>query len=294
MFSKTKNSMRYLILLAFLPFFNACSQPNGEAVQASNPLPSATKMQPPQTVHVVAVVDTSAAPAAQPKPAQEFSLEYLMGKFDPAKHPDFVAVDLKYADKEGHFLRKETYEHFVKMHDAALADGITLTIISGTRNFEKQKSIWEGKWTGARKIENGANAAKKYPDFKTRALKILEYSSMPGSSRHHWGTDIDLNDLDNYTFEQGPGKKVYDWMVKHAHEYGFCQPYSKKSPDGGRSTGYNEEKWHWSYMPIAKKLTDLAARSMTDDMISGFKGAETAVKIGIVEKYVLGVNPDCL
>lgn len=249
------------------------------------------KADPAPEMPPLAVADTVAAPAPKPQ-KQEFSVEYLMGKFDPATHPAFVPVDKKYADAEGYFLRKETYENFVKMHDAAMVDGITLTIISATRNFEKQKSIWEGKWTGARKIENGANAAKKYPDPKTRALKILEYSSMPGSSRHHWGTDVDLNDLDNYTFEQGPGKKVYDWMVKHAHEYGFCQPYSRKGEN--RSTGYNEEKWHWSYMPIAKQLTDIAARSMTDDMISGFKGADTAVKIGIVEKYVLGVNPDCL
>jgi hypothetical protein len=29
-------------------------------------------------------------------------------------------------------------------------------------------------------------------------------------------------------------------------------------------------------------------------MIGGFKGAETAVEIGIVEKYVLGINQGCL
>lgn len=291
--------MRYLLLLLFVPNVFACNQ-QGTAQpeqgipqeEASANLPKETKPDAAlDTVQVIAVKETE-PPKQQQK--LEFSVEYIMGKFDPAQHPDFVPVDPKYCDKPGYFLRKETYENFVKMHDAAMKDGINLNIISATRNFEKQKSIWEAKWTGARKIENGANAAKKYPDPKTRALKILEYSSMPGSSRHHWGTDVDLNDLDNYTFEQGPGKKVYDWMVKHAHEYGFCQPYSKKSADGGRSTGYNEEKWHWSYMPIAKQLTDIAARTMTDDMIGGFKGAETAVKIGIVEKYVLGVNPDCL
>ena len=287
--------MRYLLFLLFLPNVFACTQQGSAQSKQANSdvagaqLPRATQQNGVvDTAQVIAVKDT--VPPPKPKPA--FSVEYIMGKFDPAQHPDFVAVGKQYADQEGYFLRKETYENFVKMHDAALADGITLTIISATRNFAKQKSIWEGKWTGSRLIENGTNAAKKYPDPKTRALKILEYSSMPGSSRHHWGTDVDLNDLDNYTFEQGPGKKVYDWMKKHAAEYGFCQPYSRKGES--RTTGYNEEKWHWSYMPIAKKLTDLAARSMTDDMIGGFKGAETAVQIGIVEKYVLGVNPDCL
>jgi zinc D-Ala-D-Ala carboxypeptidase len=278
--------MRYLLFLFLLSNLYACTQ-QGSA-QSEHASPNEAVGQPPlaesasgegEDAPKPVVPKETAPPVPAPKP--EFSVEYLMGKFDPAQHPDFVAVDKKYADVEGYFLRKETYESFVKMHEAALADGVTLTIISATRNFAKQKSIWEAKWTGERKIENGT--------------KILEYSSMPGSSRHHWGTDVDLNDLDNFTFEQGPGKKVYDWMVKHAHEYGFCQPYSKKSAEeGGRTTGYNEEKWHWSYIPVAKKLTDIAARNMTDDMIGGFKGAETAVQIGIVEKYVLGVNQECL
>ncbi|MFQ5447636.1 MAG: D-alanyl-D-alanine carboxypeptidase family protein, partial [Saprospiraceae bacterium] len=101
-----------------------------------------------------------------------FTIGYLMGKFDPAQHPDFVAVDAKYTDGDPYFLRKETYASFQKMWKAAKADGINLTIISATRNFNRQKQIWEAKWTGARRIENGTNATQKYPDPKTRALKI--------------------------------------------------------------------------------------------------------------------------
>ena len=225
-------------------------------------------------------------------PPPEFSIEYLMGKFEPAKHPDFVKVDKKYADAEGYYLRKETYESFQKMWEAAQAEGIALTIVSATRNFYRQKQIWEAKWTGSRKIENGSNAAEKSPVPTTRALKILEYSSMPGTSRHHWGTDIDINDLDNYTFEHGQGKKVYDWLQKNAAEYGFCQPYTPKGND--RPHGYQEEKWHWSFIPIARQLTNLAAQRLNEDMIGGFQGAETAKEIGVVKKYVLGINVRCL
>jgi D-alanyl-D-alanine carboxypeptidase len=288
--SSTKSIMRILLLILLLPFAHSCTQQGTAQTEQAPVLPEATNDTAAAMPQAVPVANTEPVPVLEPW--QEFTIEYLMGKFDPAQHPDFVKVDKQYADEEGYFLRKETYEAFTKMWAAAKADGITLTIVSATRNFERQRGIWEGKWTGSRLIENGANAAKKYPNPKTRALKILEYSSMPGSSRHHWGTDVDLNDLDNYTFEKGPGKKVYEWMVAHAHEYGFCQPYSKKGE--ARPHGYNEEKWHWSYIPVAKKLTDLAARRMTDDMIGGFKGAETAIEIGIVEKYVLGINQECL
>lgn len=249
---------------------------------------------PPATVKPASDTTAPIPEDAIPTPIQdlqEFSLEYLMGKFEPAEHPDFVLVDKKYADGEGYYLHKDTYAAFQRMWEAAMGDGVHLKIVSATRNFFRQKAIWEAKWTGARKIENGTNAARKYPDPKIRALKILEYSSMPGSSRHHWGTDLDLNDLDNFTFEQGRGKVIYDWLQENAAEYGFCQPYTKKGEN--RPNGYNEEKWHWSYMPIAKQLTDMAERRLEDKMIGGFQGAETAVSVGIVEKYVLGINQEC-
>jgi len=49
---------------------------------------------------------------------------------------------------------------------------------------------------------------------------------MPGTSRHHWGTDVDLFSLDNKFFESGDGKIWYSWMVQNAAKYGFCQPYT--------------------------------------------------------------------
>ena len=224
--------------------------------------------------------------------AHGFTTDYIMGRFDPAKHPDFTLVDARYADREGLYLRKDTYEAFLRMYEAAKKEGINLVIRSATRNFDYQKGIWERKWTGAQAIEDGKDASKAYPNPKERALKILEYSSMPGSSRHHWGTDMDLNAFTNEYFEKGEGLKIYQWLTAHAPEYGFCQPYSPKGEE--RPYGYNEEKWHWSYLPVAQPLTALAKEKLKDEMITGFKGAEVAEEIGVVQKYVLGINTDCL
>lgn len=220
-----------------------------------------------------------------------FDLNYIMGKFDPVSHPDFVPIPAKYADRAGRYLHKETFEAFLKMWEAAQADGIQLRIISATRNFEVQKGIWEAKWSGSRQV-SGQNLSRSLPNPAERALKILEYSSMPGTSRHHWGTDIDLNALDNSHFEKGAGLKTYEWLMVNANKYGFCQPYSPKGSE--RPDGYNEEKWHWSYLPIAQLLTNQARLQLKNDMIEGFKGAETATQIDVVNKYVLGINRDCL
>lgn len=218
-----------------------------------------------------------------------YDLQYVMGQFDPAQHPDFVLIDAQYSNRSDRYLHKDTYAAFKRMYEAAMTDGVKLTIVSAARNFEVQKSIWEAKWNGSRKIENGKDASKAYPDPKTRALKILEFSSMPGSSRHHWGTDIDLINLNNEYFDNGEGKKAYDWLLANAATYGFCQPYT-----AGRPHGYHEERWHWSFLPLAQPLTALARLQLKDSMIEGFEGAEVAEAIGIVEKYVLGINLECL
>lgn len=218
------------------------------------------------------------------------TVDYLMGKFDPAKHPDFTVIPTQYANREGLYLRKDVLGAYLKMQAAAKADGVDLVIISATRPFNYQKSIWEAKWNGSRQVD-GKDLSKTIPDPKTRALKILEYSSMPGTSRHHWGTDFDLNDLEDAYFQSGTGKKVYEWLSAHASAYGFCQVYTPKGPE--RPYGYNEEKWHWSYVPVASQLTSFATKHLSDDMISGFQGAEAAKAIGVVEKYVLGINPAC-
>lgn len=220
-----------------------------------------------------------------------FSIDYLMGKFDPAEHPAFELIDEAYADRAGMYLHQETYTAFKKMHAEAAADGINLVIRSATRNFASQKGIWEAKWMGTRKIENGKDASIAYPKPKDRALKILEYSSMPSTSRHHWGTDIDLNNFNNEWFKSGEGLEVYNWLQSNAAEFGFCQPYTEKGTQ--RPNGYNEERWHWSYMPISKVLTAKAKRELQNTMIEGFLGKEVATEIDVVRNYVLGVSQAC-
>lgn len=66
------------------------------------------------------------------------------------------------------------------------------------------------------------------------------YSSMPTTSRHHWGTDMDINSVEPEYFESGQGLLEYNWLKANAHKFGFCQPYSPKD-DGSRTQGYNLE-----------------------------------------------------
>ena len=119
-----------------------------------------------------------------------------------------------------------------------------------------------------------------------KARDILTYSSMPGTSRHHWGTDLDLNSLENSYFESGEGKKVYDFMERCGEELGFKQVYTSK--EGGR-TGYKEEKWHWSYMPVSSVMLKQYNELVSTMDISGFDGSEFADSINVIGYFVNGI-----
>ncbi|MEM6800826.1 MAG: M15 family metallopeptidase [Bacteroidota bacterium] len=220
------------------------------------------------------------------------SQDLLLGRFDPAKDTSFEKLTSTHAAGSalGAYLNKECLAKFKEMHAAAKAEGITLTIRSATRNFFRQKQIWEAKWTGARKV-GGKNLSKSLPDPAERASEILLFSSMPGTSRHHWGTDLDINSFENSYFESGKGLKEYTWLKTHAATYGFGQPYTSKGED--REFGYEEEKWHWSYLPIAKKYLAAYGRQIEIEDIKGFKGAEVAEELKVIERYVFGIAPEC-
>lgn len=218
-----------------------------------------------------------------------FDTDYLMGKFDPNAHPDFSTIASKYASKGGMRMRTDAYEAYKQMFEAAQKDGVTLKIISATRPFHHQKSIWEAKWNGQRKVDGKMLSKDMEP--KQKAMKILRWSSMPGTSRHHWGTDVDINNLNNSYFESGDGLIEYDWLTDNASKYGFCQVYSVM--DASRPNGYQEEKWHWSYIPVARELTALYKEKLSNGDIGGFTGSESAELIDVKTKYVLGINPKC-
>jgi LAS superfamily LD-carboxypeptidase LdcB len=223
---------------------------------------------------------TEVSPNKYQKQIDTNEINHLLGKFDYKKDSSFIFVESKYASKSM-YLRKETYAKFIEMYDAAKKEGVTLTIISGTRNFYEQKEIWNRKWEKNIVSMDSLAAAKK----------ILLYSSMPCTSRHHWGTDMDLIDLNNSYFDSGIGLKAYKWLNENAIKYGFCQVYDDKKIT--KRTGYELEKWHWSYMPLSSKYLKRYNELINYSMINGFKGSNLAKKIDPIELYVNGINKSC-
>lgn len=212
--------------------------------------------------------------------------KYLLGHVNEKKDSLFVEIPVPVANRAGLYLRKEALKAFQEMRDAAKEEGVHLKILSAYRSFNYQKWIWNSKFEGKRK-SGGRNMLSSYPDPKERVEAILNYSAMPGTSRHHWGTDIDINSVNTSYFQSGKGKKVYDWLVENAAKYGYYQVYT-----AGRKDGYNEEHWHWSYMPLAEQYYYNFSKTVTYEDIKGFKGSEYARELDVINRFVLNnINP---
>ncbi len=216
-------------------------------------------------------------------------LDYVMGKVKYSEDDRFAKIPASIANKEGMYMRKEALAAHQRMRKAAAQDGVTLKIMSAARSFNHQKRIWEGKWTGQRTVE-GKNMKSTFSNTAERARFIMKYSSMPGTSRHHWGTDIDINSFSPSYFDAGKGAREYGWLVDNAHKFGFCQTYTEKGKE--RPHGYEEEKWHWTYVPIAKPLLIFFKKNVTAADMKGFEGAGT-IPFDEVQKYVFGISKEC-
>jgi hypothetical protein len=96
--------------------------------------------------------------------------------------------------------------------------------------------------------------------------EILQASSAPGISRHHWGTDFDLLSVEPEEWEVGHTPinftAQYAWLMRNASTYGFLQTFTATSTF--MAQGYMEERWHWSYYPVAQALLEFARLHQTD------------------------------
>ncbi|MGC4029377.1 MAG: M15 family metallopeptidase [Steroidobacteraceae bacterium] len=142
---------------------------------------------------------------------------------------------------------------------AAQCAGFDLLPVSGFRDFERQLAIWNGKCRGERELLDrcGRPLTAAAMDEDAIVSAILHWSALPGASRHHWGSEIDVIDgaawpagrpvslLPEHYAPGGVFAGLGAWLDRHAAEHGFYRPYAT---DRG---GVQPEAWHLSYAPVA-------------------------------------------
>ncbi len=217
--------------------------------------------------------------------SQEYSTEELMGKAD---------IELF---GEGVKLRKEAHESYLEMKKAAFTAGHDIKMVSSFRDFYHQQRIWERKYI---------NYTEDLGLEPMAAIeKIIEYSTIPGTSRHHWGTDIDIVDgyqkvtggvLDPNKFEPGgPYEAFKHWLDENSEKYGFVLVYTKNP----RRRGFKYEPWHFSYAPISIPMLKAYRRLnvmklLQQEDILGMDHFTTGFIRTYVQDNVLDINPKLL
>ena len=205
----------------------------------------------------------------------------LIGKGNPT----MVGKDYK--------LLPEVAKQFELMKSEAQKAGFKIHVVSSYRNYTYQNGIWERKYK--------ANQAKKIA-AKQNIDKIIEYSTIPGTSRHHWGTDLDIIDaikgipsdpLNEKHFNVGGSMHKFKlWLDENASKYGFYLVYT----DNINRKGFKYEPWHFTYKAISKPMLDEYKKLNIKKVLQENKllGSDNFTD-DFIEKYtkenILDINP---
>jgi LAS superfamily LD-carboxypeptidase LdcB len=215
--------------------------------------------------------------------SQNIDYKTLLG----IEHSNLVGDSIK--------LEKNTFIAMEKMRKAALLDGVKIKVVSGFRDFERQKQIWNRKF---KKFTTENNLSD------LEAIKeIIRFSTIPGTSRHHWGTEIDVIDEDfkneknlliSKKYEEGGiFEKLKKWMDNNSQKFGFYVTYD----DNINRKGFEYEPWHYSYLPESKRYLKSFLKIDIVEIISkvDIQGKELFNEKFIsdyINNNILEINPD--
>jgi LAS superfamily LD-carboxypeptidase LdcB len=184
--------------------------------------------------------------------------------------------------------------------------GFDVAILSGFRNFRKTAFDLESQGTGELAVLDNDARPIEIATLTERELvfSILRWSALPGASRHHWGTDIDVFDAaarpDGYEIELIPSEYEsggmfapfsawLDERIANGSAFGFFRPYDRDR------NGVAPERWHLSYAPLAtvyaRMLSPALLRQTIESADMMLKDVVLAHLDEIVTRFVTNTNP---
>lgn len=208
--------------------------------------------------------------------------------------------------EDGVGLVPECHAAFNALRARAAAAGFDLRVASGFRSFERQLAIWNAKAAGERAVHDDANRPVDILALgeTERIHAILRYSALPGASRHHWGTDLDIFDAAampaGYALQLTPEEVAAGGMFGPLHAWlderiaageaeEFFRPYDV---DRG---GVAVERWHLSYAPVAAGCEALLTEAVLAEALGGCElvlGARVLAELPtLFRRYVCAASP---
>lgn len=199
-------------------------------------------------------------------------------------------------------IHHDLHAPWLALQQAAQMAGFELTIASGFRTFERQLTIWNNKFSGATPVFYQHNQPVDFSllSILEKIHAIMLYSALPGASRHHWGTDIDVYAANLLPAEQtlqlatweyqldGPFAQLSEWLQHHASEFGFYFPYDRFRG------GIAEEPWHLSYYPLATYFESQLNEVLLYDCLaaSNIQGKQTILAnlTDIYQRFIINIS----
>ena len=189
-----------------------------------------------------------------------------------------------------HFLQAEAAKAFQGLQQSAVKNGFNLQPASSFRDFARQQLIWNGKFSGERKVHDDFGTALELGqlDDWQKCQAILRWSALPGASRHHWGTEIDIFDPD--LLPQGQSLQLEPWeyekggyffelsefLTENLPYFDFALPFTQMP----KNKKIGREPWHISYLPLA----DQAAKQFSSEiLILSWQNKEIGGKTALLE-----------
>ncbi len=189
------------------------------------------------------------------------------------------------------------------LSDTASQAGFEFTIASSFRDFDRQTFIWNEKFLGKRPLFDKHGKPIDIPTLseKEKVQAILLWSALPGGSRHHWGTDLDVfaknllpKDtslaLEPWEYLTGHQAAFYQWLKPQLENFNFFFPYAE---DRG---GVGFEPWHISH----RLESQTAIQALTLDLLaeeiatSDMKGKDIVIDMleHIYTQYIQNICED--
>ena len=216
-----------------------------------------------------------------------------LSMYTSAQHIDPLFVLGKTSPPLVGSMQEEVYEAYERMRQAAAKEGIDIKVVSAHRSYHRQREIWNAKYKTL--TLQGLTA-------KDAIQEIITYSTLPGTSRHHWGTDIDIIDnanpqsgdvlLAEKFYGDGPSSALRSWMNRNAADYGFLEVYT----DHPNRKGFAHEPWHYTYHSLSKAYLEVLINQVIseiakDEQLLGRKFLDADFFKSYTTEHLLDINP---
>ncbi len=180
-------------------------------------------------------------------------------------------------DYQGVRMHRDVVPHWEQIQRDAAGAGFELKIASCYRGFEHQLRIWNEKVSGKRKVLDANEVELDVTSMEAEEClwSILRWTALPGSSRHHWGTDVDVYESSTLPLgyrlqltqaeaaSDGVLGTFHDWLSDYIEQQNvFYRPY-----DGSGCVAY--EPWHLSCRPISDSFQQALSKERLVQFIEG-------------------------